>query len=498
MTHSRAVPDHQYETPFADAIRTLARHDWQRLHVPAHAGRPENAPGVADLVGATGLALDFPMLTTDIDQDTWRFVTPGRTPPIERSQALAAEAWGAHRVWFLTNGASGGNHIATTVVRGLGRAVLVQRSVHSSVIDALARTPLVTHFVPGEVDAGLGAAHGVTARAVANALVAHPDAAAVYLVSPSYFGAVADIAAIADLAHAHGLPLIVDEAWGSHFGMHPGLPLNAVRLGADLVISSTHKGGGSLTQSAMLQLGTGEQARRIESLVERVVLSFQSTSMSALLLASLDEARHGLVTRTERIGQTLEAAARLRTLLRRDRRFRDARADILASPDAIAVDPLKVVIDTRGAGIAGDHAEYLLIRDHRIGAELATASALLLLLGATSPPDVDRFWAALTALPDLGETASPPRALPSVGPKVRELGEAYFAPTETVPAIAAAGRISSDALAAYPPGVPNVVPGEVLTAQVIDFLRATAASPTGYVRGAVNPELSLFRVVATP
>lgn len=366
---SVAIPAHQYETPYADAIRSLAQHDWQRLHVPGHQANPENAPGVANLVGEAALAVDFPMLFSGVDQETWRLVTPGRVTPLMRAQELAAEAWGASRTWFITNGASGGNHVATTVVRGLGTELVVQRSVHSSVIDGMTHVGLTPHFVTGYVDTGLGSAHGVTAEQVEAVLTENPASSAVYIVSPSYFGAVADIAAISRVAHDHGVPLIVDESWGSHFGLHPKLPVNAARLGADLVVSSTHKAVGSLTQSAMIQLGHGSFAEALAPLVDRVVRSHQSTSCSALLLASLDEARKNIVTRPELVERALETAEEIRRRVRADRRFRDATPDILASPDAVTNDPFKVLIDTRGAGITGSDAHYQLLRDHKVYAE---------------------------------------------------------------------------------------------------------------------------------
>ncbi|MEJ6490438.1 aminotransferase class I/II-fold pyridoxal phosphate-dependent enzyme [Leucobacter sp. USCH14] len=486
----------QQETPYVDALRSLAQQDWQRLHVPAHHGVVENAPGVAALVGADAMRIDFPVLFSAVDQQTWHLTTPGRVTPLMRAQQLAAEAWGASRTWFITNGASGGNHVATTVARALGTDVVMQRSVHSSVIDGATHVGLEPHFVQGSVDVGLGASHGVTAEQVADALAEYPESAAVYIVSPSYFGAVADIAAIARAAHDHGVPLIVDEAWGSHFGMHPELPVNAARLGADLVISSTHKAAGSLTQSAMLHLGHGEHALALESLIDRVVRSFQSTSSSALLLASLDEARMHIATRPDLVGRAIDAAQAIRGAIRSDRRYRDATPDVLARADAIANDPLKIAIDTRGAGITGGDAHHLLLRDHRIYCELSTPSALLALVGATSAIDVDRFLEALQALPEADVEPERPIALPSQCERAMGLGEAFFSDVAVVSATDAVGRVSADALAAYPPGVPNVLPGEVLSAEVVSFLRATSASPAGYVRGAADPALATFRVVA--
>ena len=495
VSGSARIDPRQQAAPYADAIRSLARENWQRLHVPAHQGSGAHAPGLTDVVGEEALHIDFPMLFSGIDQENWRMIDHCRTPPIEQAQQLAAEAWGAARAWFITNGASGGNHIATTVVRGLGREFVCQRSVHSSVIDGLVHADLRPHFVHPRVDAGLGSSHGVTPAQVESALTEHPASSAVYLVSPSYFGAVADISAIAEVAHAHDVPLIVDEAWGSHFGMHPDLPVNAIRCGADLVISSTHKGAGSLAQSAMIHLGHGRWARDIEALVDRVVKSYQSTSSSSLLLASLDEARRHLATRPEAIGAALTTADQLRSRIRADERFRDATGDILGGADAIATDPFKVVIDTRGAGITGSQAQYLLIRDHRIYCELATPSALLLLIGATSPVDVERFWTALQSLPHSAVEPERPIVVPGSCTKHMEIAEAHFAGSRIVPFTEAVGRVSADALAAYPPGVPNVLPGEVLSAEVVDFLRMTAEAPSGYVRGAQDSQMNTFRVV---
>ena len=138
------------------------------------------------------------MLFSGVDQETWRLVTPGRVTPLMRAQELAAEAWGASRTWFITNGASGGNHIATTLVRALGTDLVVQRSVHSSVIDGITHVGLNPHFVTGHVDTGLGSAHGVTAEQVREVLDATPrERRPSTLSPPSYFGAVADIDAIA-------------------------------------------------------------------------------------------------------------------------------------------------------------------------------------------------------------------------------------------------------------------------------------------------------------
>ncbi|MFC6594235.1 aminotransferase class I/II-fold pyridoxal phosphate-dependent enzyme [Kitasatospora paranensis] len=487
---SPARPDAaQRRAPYAEAVRRSAAADRLRLNVPGHAADPGRFPGLADLVGEEVLRLDVPPLLEGVDL--------GPDSPMEQALRLAAGAWGARRTWFLTNGASQGNRIAALVAQSLGRTLVVQRSVHSSVVDGLVLSGLRAAFVQPSLDAGLGIAHGVSAPDLAAALAAHPDAAAAYVVTPSYFGAVADVPALARVAHAAGVPLIVDEAWGSHFGFHPALPAAAVAQGADLVVSSTHKLGGALTQAAMLHLGEGPFADRLEPLVERVFHLTQSTSASALLLASLDEARRALATGAERISGSLRAAREMRAAVRAGGRFAVASDGFGRFADVVAVDPLRVAVDVRAGGISGHEARRRLMRDHGVLVEVATDAAVVAVVGAGAAPDPARFAAALHALP-AGEAAGPAGAglrLPAPGPVRLTAREAFLAPSVLVPAAQAVGRVSADTLAAYPPGIPNVLPGEEVTAEVVAFLQGVAAAPTGHVRGAADPAVARVRVV---
>ncbi|MFF9982448.1 aminotransferase class I/II-fold pyridoxal phosphate-dependent enzyme [Streptomyces erythrochromogenes] len=479
----------QLGAPYAEAVLRHAGRDWLRLNVPGHAATPGS--DLAGFFGARITALDFPPLLDGIDL--------GPDTPLDRALELAAEAWGARRTWFLTNGASQGNQIASMVAPALGRTLVVQRSVHSSVIDGLVLSGLDAVFVQPSVDPGQGIAHGVTASDVAAALERTPNAAAVYIVSPSYFGAVADVRAIADAAHAAGVPLIVDEAWGSHFGFHPAPPARALSLGADLVTSSTHKLAGSLTQSAMLHLAEGPFADRLEPLVDRAFRLVQSTSASALLTASLDLARRSLVADAEATGGSVGAADRVRSAVRALGRFTVVSDGFHVFPDIVGADPLRIAIDTRAGGITGHEARSRLFRDHRIMVEVATDAAIVAVIGAGSAPDTDRFVEALHTLPSpLGypDGAGGVLRLPEPGATKLTARDAFLSPTRVVAAEEAVGRISADTLAAYPPGIPNVLPGEVITAEVVRFLQRTAAAPNGHVRGALDPGVKRLRVVA--
>jgi arginine decarboxylase len=261
--YARAVAKPEQEVaPYLDALRAYADRDPGRFHVPGHKGGPGADPGLLEAIGERALAMDIPALIEGIDS--------GSEPtPYAQAQALAAEAWGAQRTWFVTGGASQCNHVACMALAHLGRDVVVQRNCHSSTIDGLVLSGLRPTFMAPELDDELRIAHTVTPETLDAALTATPSAVAAMVVSPTYFGAVADVAGQAEVAHAHGVPLIVDEAWGAHLAFSDELPAHALALGADLVVSSTHKVVGSLTQSAMLHLG--RESRLDGSLIDRCV-----------------------------------------------------------------------------------------------------------------------------------------------------------------------------------------------------------------------------------
>ena len=425
----------------------------------------------------------------------------GDDSPLAEAQALAARAWGARRTWFLTGGASQANRVGALALGGLGgpeQPVIVQRSAHSSFIDGIILSGILPVFLQPTVDTSFGMAHGVSVASLKRTLSETKDAKGVYLVSPSYFGAVSDVSALARVAHDAGVPLMVDAAWGAHFGFHPDLPQNPVVLGADLVVSSTHKLGGSLTQSAMLHLGDGPFAAELEPLIQRAIAVSQSTSMSSLLLASLDIARHSLENGGERIGASIAAANQLRSAIRERGRFGIV-SDSWHGDDIVAADPLRVSIDVRRGGLNGHAAQHELIDSAGIYTEISTEACIVAFIGPGLEPDSERFLSALHALDAHGRLAyveADTLALPPPGALRIRPREAWLATSVTLPATAAVGRISTDSLAAYPPGVPNVLPGEVLTREVVDFLRHTAASSGGYVRGAVDSAVDQLRVVA--
>lgn len=487
--------DSVLETPYLDALRGYAARGPGRFHVPGHKGGPAADPAFADAVGERALALDVPALTRGVDV--------GLEPtPFQRAQAAAAETWGARRTWFLINGASQGNHVACLMLaQASGGEVVVQRNVHSSTIDGLVLSGLRPTFVQPELDPELHIAHCLAPDVLADALDRTPSAVGAMVVSPTYFGAAADVRDLADVAHERGVPLVVDEAWGAHFAFHEELPEPALRAGADLVVSSTHKIVGSMTQSAMLHLGHASDGRLDEDVVDRTVTLVESTSPSSLLFASLDAARrHAAAGGREMLGETIDAVASVRDAVRGIPGL-DVLDERLAGRRGVAAwDPLRLAIDVRGTGRTGYEVGSLLHRRHDVNFELEGENVVVAVfgMGERAAAQGERLVAALRAtLADM-ETEPPAEHPPFAepppwGPLAMSPREAFLGPQEVVPIEEAAGRVAAESLAAYPPGIPNVLPGERMTAETLDYALATLEHG-GTLRGASDRRLETVRV----
>jgi lysine decarboxylase len=482
----------QDSTPYVDAILAYSERNPGRFQVPGHKGGLGADPAMRELVGETGLRNDIPSITEGVD------VGPEPTP-FQQAQLLAAEAWGARRTWFLINGASQGNHATCMALAHVGSRVVIQRNVHSSVIDGLVLSGMRPTFVAPELDAELGIAHGLTPQSLAGALEETPDAVAAMVVSPTYFGACSDVAGLADAAHERGVPLIVDEAWGAHLHFHPALPPDALSCGADLVISSTHKIVGSLTQAAMLHLGAGE--RLDPAVVDRCVSLVESTSPSALLSGSLDAARRlASVHGAERLGETLAEIGRAKGEIEQIPGLAVLGEELTGRSSIAGWDPLRVAIDVRGTGTSGYRLAKTAFESEGIDLELHSENVVVAIFGLAEPAAHarERLVAAMRVVVDRLATQKPaPHGQLAPPPPWGELAmtprEAFLGPQEVVPFDQAAGRIAAESLAAYPPGIPNVLPGERLTRETLDYIRESVAHG-GYVRGSSDRELRTLRV----
>ncbi|MGI9019450.1 MAG: aminotransferase class I/II-fold pyridoxal phosphate-dependent enzyme [Solirubrobacterales bacterium] len=489
-----AVSSDQSRTPYLDALAAYRQRNPGRFVVPGHKGGPAADPGLREAIGLAALELDIPagMPGIDVGADLSRNF-------FQQAQDLAAQAWGAKRSWFLVNGGSGGNHAVCLALAHTGKSVVVQRNGHSSTVDGLILAGLEPHFVAPEIDAELGIAHCARPESVERALAESPEAAAVMITSPTYFGAVADVASLAEICHAAGIPLCVDEAWGAHLRFSSRLPASALECGADVVLSSTHKIVGSLTQSAILHLG--ENGRLDERVLDRAVTLIESTSPSGLLSASLDAARrHAAVHGEALLAEAVDSLAGLREEIRRIPGLDVVDERIVGRPGVHAYDPLRLVVDVRGTGATGHRIAELMREVDDINMELASENIVLAVfgLGEEVARSGERLLGglrhAVERAGEAGQDVGPFATPPPWGPTVLSPRRAFLGPQEVVPFAQAEGRVAAESLAAYPPGVPNVLPGERLTAPTLTYI-ADSIAHGGWVRGASDRSLATIRVV---
>src|SRR5947207_4497506 len=476
----------QAETPYLDALVEYVRRQPGRFHVPAHKGGPGADPALLQTLGPGAFEYDVPAGIEGIDI--------GPDSPFQRAQRLAAEAWGARRSWFLISGASQGNHAACLALRHAGRKVVAQRNVHSSTVDGIVLAGLEPAFVAPELDAELGIAHCLTPGSLARALACCPDAVAALTVSPTYFGAVADVRGLARVAHERGVPLIVDEAWGAHMRFSQELPDSALECGADLVLSSVHKLFGSLTQSAILHLGRDELIDA--DVVDRCVTLTESTSPSALLTASLDAARRQAAVRGAKLlAETVAGVERAREAIRGIPGLDVLDERLIGRPGVHDWDPLRLAVDVRGTGSTGIRIAKLMRELDDVNLELESENVIVAVFGAgeNAAESATRLVNSLRhAVETLGAEHEPPKRPFTPPPPWGSLElpprEAFFGPQEVIPFAEAVGRVAAESLAAYPPGIPNVLPGERLTQEPVDYINDVVEHGGG-VRGAVDRPL---------
>src|SRR5215211_1909147 len=482
----------QPTAPYLDAVVAYAFRGPARYHVPGHKGGPGADPGVRKAIGVDGLAADVPQDIQGID------LGPSPTP-YERAERLAADAFGAARSWFLTNGATQGNHALCLALAPLGTRIVAQRNSHASIVDGLVLSGGIPSFVAPEYDEERGITHCVTPAALEQALREAPDAKAAFVVSPTYFGMAADVAGLAEVAHAAGVPLVVDQSWGPHFGFHEDLPPTALSQGADAMLTSTHKIAGSLTQSAMLHVGDSD---RIDAgAVGRALRLLRSTSPSSLLLASLDAARRQLALHGEQLLYgTLEAIGVARAKLDTIDGIALVDASLVGRMGIAGYDPLRIVVDVRGTGRTGYEIADALRRSYDVHVELPMQATIVFIVGLGESVVALRRLAG-----DIDEVvmrlAEPGATAPIVPPKTtlrNEVAlpprEAFLGAAEQVAVDAAVGRISCESIASYPPGVPALLPGERISSETVSYLRELAASGAR-LHGASDPAFKTINVL---
>lgn len=482
----------QTRAPFFESLLAEKAFAPRSYHMPGHKFRPELLPDLTTWLGAGWAQVDVNECSPTIDY----LHAPG--PALREAQALAAALYGADATHFLINGATSGNQAMLLTATRDGQKVIVSRTAHRSVYAGLILSGAHPVYVPASVHPRTGLPLAVSTDAVAQALAANRDAVAVHVTGINYYGYLPDLPALAGLAHAHGAPLLVDEAHGAHLGLHPALPRSAVQQGADLVVQSPHKTLGALTQAAWLHVNGGRIAR--PALVQALAL-LQSSSPSVLLTGSLDVVRRLAALDGRRLlGRALALAARARDAIRAIPGLDCYGSELVDPAHGIADhDPTKLVVDVRASGWLGTQIQTRLREQSRVGVEFADPAHIIASITlADDDASVDALLKALrraAATSPEGSAPTQPVAilLPPIPPMALTPREAFGRPTQAVPLAGAVGRICGEQVMPYPPGIPVLLPGEVVGAEHVDFLTAQLAHGVRLV-GPEDPGLSTLRV----
>jgi arginine decarboxylase len=410
---------------------------------------------------------------------------------LAEGERRAAQLWGADWCRFSVAGSTHGNQALALAAGEPGRPIVITRALHRSLLLGIVLAGLEPVWVLPEVDPATGLPGPVPVRAVADALARHPDACAVFLGDPSYVGTTGDLAGHAAAAHEAGVPLLVDAAWAAHLGFHPGLPPHALAAGADAMVTSAHKALPAYTQGALVLART---ARLDPARLGRAFEATHTTSPTGTIMASIDAAR-ALLARDgqELCGRLLRTVAAARDLLRQVPGL-----DVLDGP---GVEPAKLVVLLAGTGAHGIEVEADLIAAG-MPVEMADRDTIIPIVTlADDEAAVSRFTAALVSIVEAhrGPRRSPvPAASWTVIPEMAmPPRDAFFCRNETLSAREAVGRVSAELVAPYPPGVPVLAPGEVITSAALDALRAARADG-GRIAYAADPTLATVQVIARP
>jgi len=459
--------DHR-NTPLFTALKEHAASNPVQFHIPGHKKGVGTDSEFREFIGDNALSIDLINIAPldDLHQPTG---------VIEEAQKLAADAFGSDYTYFSVQGTSGAIMTMILSTCSPGDKIIVPRNVHKSIMSAIIFSGAKPVFISPVRDENLGIDHGITTKSVQRALDRHPDAKAVLVINPTYFGVCANLKEIVDLAHSRHVPVLVDEAHGVLIHFHEDLPMSAMEAGADMAATSVHKLGGSMTQSSVLNLNTKNgyvNPQRVQTIISMLT----TTSTSYVLLASLDTSRRNLAINGHDMAQrTIDLAQKARRSINEMEGLYCFGEEILGDEATFDYDPTKLTIHVRHLGITGFEAENWLREHYNIEVELSDMYNILCLV--TPGDNEETVSVLLTALRELAGTYYNVNTANELIVKIPEIPhlsliprDAFYGDTEVIPFKESAGRIIAEFIYVYPPGIPILLPGEVISQDNIDYI----------------------------
>lgn len=481
----------QTRTPLFDALLEYHNNDTIPFHVPGHKRGQGMVSKFKDFVGNNVLSID---VTVFHQVDSLH----KPTGVIKEAQELAADAYNADYTFFSIHGTSGAIQAMVMSVVNHGEKIIIPRNVHKSVTAGIILSGANPVYMQPEIDTKVGLALNVTPETVRKTLEQNSDAKAVLIINPTYYGVSTDIAEIAKIVHEYNIPLIVDEAHGPHLHFSSKLPISAMDAGADICAQSTHKILGSMTQSSLLHVKKGlVDVNRVKTIMSLL----QTTSPSYVLLASLDCARMQMATKGEElIDDAIKLAKYARERINKINGLYCFGEEVLEKKGAYGFDPTKITITSKDIGLSGHELEDILAEKYFIQPELSDLYNILCVFSfGDTKEKVDKL---ITALEEISAEQSKRQIvksevldIPNIPESVLTPREAFNSMTISIPLADSVGLISAEFLMAYPPGIPILCPGEIITQEIVDYVGALKAAKL-FVQGTEDPEVNSIKIVS--
>ncbi|TCK97732.1 arginine decarboxylase [Natranaerovirga hydrolytica] len=454
----------QNETPIATGLKKYVDRKVVYYDVPGHKKNVE-LNYLKDYFGQEVIQLD-----TNSSKEVDSLSHP--TTIIKKSCELMANAYGADEALLLVNGTTIGVQAMMMSVCGPKDKIILPRNIHKSAVNALILCGATPIYIQPEIHNDYGVVTGISYHSVEKAIVENPDAKAIFLLNPTYYGFTTNLKEIVNLAHRHGIAVLVDEAHGAHFPFHEELPIHAMAAGADLSVASLHKTGGSLTQSSILLIREGIVNTKT---VQTTLNLLQTTSASYLLLSSLDLARKNLILHGKTIiDNVLEIGREARETLNQTKNLFVYSSDFINGDTIYDYDETKFCVNVSETGYTGYEVYDMLLEQYNIQIEIADSNNIMAVLSVGDTKEsMDRLVAALL------EISNHPKEKILSNFKTIDLNphvvvtprDAFFAHKKSVKIEDALGEISGESIMVYPPGIPIISPGEKITKEMLQYIQ---------------------------
>ena len=479
--------ERQKKAPIYEALEAFKKKRVVPFDVPGHK-RGRGNPELVQLLGEKCVSLDVNSMKP-LDN----LCHP--VSVIREAEELAAEAFGAASAYLMVGGTTSAVQSMILSVVKAGDKIILPRNVHKSVINALVLCGGIPIYVNPEMNQRLGISLGMQVEKVKQAIEDNPDAVAVFVNNPTYYGICSDIKTIVQLAHARGMKVLADEAHGTHLYFGKNLPISAMAAGADMAAVSMHKSGGSLTQSSLLLLNKGVNT----DYVRQIINLTQTTSGSYLLMSSLDISRRNLALRGRQVfHQVADIAEYAREEINAVGGYYAFGKELCNGDSVFDFDTTKLSVHTLDIGLAGIEVYDILRDEYDIQIEFGDIGNILAYLSiGDRPQEVERLVSALAEIKRRYRTdGSGLLSQEYIDPVVAASPqEAFYAPKKSLPLRETEGMVCSEFVMCYPPGIPILAPGERITKEILNYIEYAKAKGCS-MTGPEDPEILHLNVLA--